>query len=288
MTDGAEHDRNLLRTWKIVDARARLVDDLQRVHPHVAFGVPLGLLRAAGERLQLGKQFFDNAERHREREADRGPRRENQLLDFRPDPLGRKIVERNRAAQGVSRFIEREVEPGGELDRAQHAQAVVGERHRIDDAEKPAAKVAAAVEWVQVLAGERIPRDGVDGEIAAARGVLERQVRIPCHLEAAMAATRFRLAAGQRHIDVAGFINLKTATDGFDAPPRFEDLPQPLGGEAVHFDVDVLRLAAHQTVAHPAADDERAAARVADLYRDRVRALEWIRHFERHQRPAQA
>ena len=73
----------------------------------------------------------------------------------------------------MSRFIEREVEPGGELDRAQHAQAVVGERHRIDDAEEPALKVAAAVERVQILAGQRIPRDGVDGEIAAARGVFQ-------------------------------------------------------------------------------------------------------------------
>src|SRR3989442_12091170 len=96
-----------------------------------------------------------------------------------------------------------------------------------------------------------------------------------------MAATRFRLAAGQRHIDVAGFINLKTSADGFDAPHRFEDLPQPLRGDAVHLDVDVLRIAAHQAVADPAADDERTAARVADGCGVRARALERIGHRDR-------
>src|SRR2546426_8717486 len=96
-----------------------------------------------------------------------------------------------------------------------------------------------------------------------------------------MAATRFRLTAWQRHIDVAGFINLKTSADGFDAPHRFEDLPQPLRGDAVHLDVDVLRIAAHQTVADPAADDERTTARVADGCGDRARALERIRHVDR-------
>ena len=38
---------------EVVDARARLVDHHQRVHPDVPFGMPLRLLRAADERLQF-------------------------------------------------------------------------------------------------------------------------------------------------------------------------------------------------------------------------------------------
>ena len=57
VADGAEHHRDLLRVIEIVDARARLVDDHQRVHPDVALGMPLRLLRAADERLQLGEEL---------------------------------------------------------------------------------------------------------------------------------------------------------------------------------------------------------------------------------------
>ena len=117
VADRAEHDGELLGPRQIVDARARLIDDLQRVHPDVAFGMPLRFLRAADERVQLGKQLLDDAELERQREADRRPRREQQLLDFAPDALGRQIVERNRRgtdSRVASSSVE--VEPRRELD----------------------------------------------------------------------------------------------------------------------------------------------------------------------------
>ena len=63
---------------------------------------------------------------------------------------GGKVVERNRAAQRASLVVERELEPRRELNRAQHAQAVVAEGLRIDDAEEPARQVAASVERIFV------------------------------------------------------------------------------------------------------------------------------------------
>ena len=56
---GAEHDGQLPRAVEVVDPRARLVDDEQRVHPDVSLRVPLRLLRAADERLQLRKEPID-------------------------------------------------------------------------------------------------------------------------------------------------------------------------------------------------------------------------------------
>ncbi len=151
--------------------RARLIDHLQRVHPHVALGVPFGLLRTAGERLQFRKQRADDAELHRERQADRRPRRQQQLFDFAPDALGGQIVERNVAAQRARLVVERELESRGELHGAQHSQAVVAERRRIDDAEKPPLDVPAAVAGVEVFARQRIPRDRVDREVAPPHGL---------------------------------------------------------------------------------------------------------------------
>ena len=112
------------RAWSIT---------MQRVHPDVAFRMPLGFLLASDERLQFRKQLVDDAELERQREADRrAPRAQQQLLDLAPDALRRQIVETDRSAQRLRLFVERQLEPRRELHRAQHAQAVVAERRRID------------------------------------------------------------------------------------------------------------------------------------------------------------
>ena len=87
--------------------------------------------------------------------------------------------------------------------------------------------------------------------------------RIAGHDEAAVAAAGLRLAARQRHVDVADLVDLKALADRLDAAERLEQRAQPIAGNAEDLDVDVLRLAAEQPVADPAADDQRAAAGVA-------------------------
>ncbi len=149
---GAEHDRELLRSRQIVDARARLVDHLQGVHPHVAFGMPLRLLRTADQRVQFRQQTFDDAEVECEGEADGRLRCEQQLLELAPDALGRQVVERNGAADGACLLVERQLEASRELHGTQHAQAVVGEGARIDDAQQAALEIGAPVERIDVVA----------------------------------------------------------------------------------------------------------------------------------------
>ena len=51
-----EHHDRLPRPVEIVDARPRFVDDEQRVHPDVTFGVPLGFLLASDQRVNFGEQ----------------------------------------------------------------------------------------------------------------------------------------------------------------------------------------------------------------------------------------
>ena len=271
-----EHDRNLLRPGQIADAAARLVDHLQGVHPHIALWMPLRLLGAPRQRLQFRKQLGDHAELHRQREADRRTRREDQLFDFAPHPLGRQIVERSGAAQLPRLVVQPQIEPGGKLHRPQHPQAVVEKALAIDDAKEAPADIATAVEGIQVLPGERIPGDGIDGEIAAPRRLLNRHRRIAGDLEPAMAAAGFRFAAGQRDVDIAPLVDLKALAHHVDAPERFEQLAQPLGVDAVHLEVEVFRSASHHPVAHPAADDQCAPAGGADGGRQRARAIKRI------------
>ena len=73
MTEGAEHDGDLMRPIEVVEASPRLINHLQRVDPYVALGMPFGLLRTLRERLQLGEQRADDAQLHRQRQPNGGP-----------------------------------------------------------------------------------------------------------------------------------------------------------------------------------------------------------------------
>ncbi len=274
VTDRAEHDGDLLRTRQVVDAQARLVNHLQRVDPDIALRMPLGFLLAAHERAQLGKELLDDAEVQRQREAARRLRREQQFLDLSPDTLGRQIVERDRPAQGPRPLVELEVEPRGELHGAQHAQAVLGERGRIDGAKDAPGEVGPAVERVEVLVADRLPGDGVHREVAAARGVGDRHRRIAGHVEPAVAAARLRFPAGQRDVDLSGLEDLKAFADRLHATERFEQGAEAIGRKAEDLDVDVLGVAAEQPVAHPPPDDQRTATGLVDRTGNLERALQ--------------
>ncbi len=209
----------------------RLVDDLQRVHPDVALRMPLGLLRAAGERLQLRKQL-SRRRRARARARSRSTAAARAAASrFRPR-RARPADRRARIDRHSSRacVVERELEPRGELD-ARAARA--GCRRR---------SVAGSTTRSRRRSMSPRPSNGsryssVSGSQAMALTVKSRRraasstdiVGIAGDVEAAMAAARLRFAARQRHVDVADLVDLKALADGFDAAERFEQRSQPLG-----------------------------------------------------------
>ena len=137
-----------------------------------------------------------------------------------------------RSSSGMRRQISfvpgsiSQVESRGELDAAEHAEAVVAEGPRIDGAQHPALEqIAPAVERVEVGVGQRIPGDRVDGEVPAPRGVLGRHVRIAAHFERAMPAADLRFPARQRHVDVEDLVDGEALADGVDRPEGVEQRP---------------------------------------------------------------
>ena len=106
-----------------------------------------------------------------------------------------QIRSAGRSSSGSSRQsaavagVERELEPRGELHGAQRTQAIVRKRLRIDGAQQPARQVRLAIEGVFVHLGQRIPRDGVDGEVAASRGFRDRHRWIAVDLETLVTAS---------------------------------------------------------------------------------------------------
>ena len=225
------------------------------------------LLRAADERLQLRQEPIDDAEIERERKSDRRALGlEQQLFDFAPDALGRQIVERDRSAERrASRrrrsSSNRAANCSARSTRRLSSPNVVG----IDDAQAPGVEIARGRRTDRArspVSGST--RDRVDREVAPARGVLDRQRRIALDVEALVAAAGLRLAARQRDVDVADLVDGEALADGVDAAERLEQRAQPIGRHAEHLEVESFDDPAEQRVAHPAADDERAAAGVAD------------------------
>jgi hypothetical protein len=104
----------------------------------------------------------------------------------------------------------------------------------------------------------------VGGEVAPARRLLHAHRRIASDDEAAMATPALRFTAGERHVDVAALEDLEALADRLDATEPLEEHAQIVGCDAEDLDVDILRVAAEESIAHPSAHHQRAPASVSD------------------------
>ena len=282
VADGAEHHRELPRARQIADPPPRLIDHEQGMDPDVAFRMPLRLLRAVDQRRQFREQPVDHPQIPREGEAERRPVGEQeQFFQLAPDPFGRQIVERDRAADGARRLVDLEFEARRELDGPQDAQAVVAEGRRIDHAQAPGAQIAAPPVGIEVLPPQRVPGDGVDGEVAAARGLRQRQRGVAGYREAAVAAARLRFGAGEGDVERTELEDREAGADAVDRTESRQHRLQLVRGQAVDFDVDVLRRDAQQLVADPAADQQRPPAGDAHRAGHAVGEFQLLRHLLR-------
>ena len=204
VADRAEHHRDLLRMVEILDPAPRLVDRPSACGPRRrlpgATRAPAGQPTSASS---SGKRRWSTPSSSASVNPIDG-RSAPAAAAFRSHPrsVRRQIVERDLAAQLRGRRIELEPEARGELDGAQHPQAVVAEGPGIDRAQQPAVEVRAPPMRIDVLAGQRVERDGVDGEVAAPRRVLDRHLGIAFDREPAVAASGLRIASRQRDVDV--------------------------------------------------------------------------------------
>ena len=231
--------------------------------------MPLGILRTVDQRVQLGPEAFDDAEIARERKADRGPLGlPQELFDF--DPRCARTGDRRAGWCGTARRSpDRACSRSAPQTAPRAARAGCLRRTcGIDGAQDTAFEVGAAVVRIEIFTGERIPRDRVDREVAAAGRFLDGHVGVAGHLEAAMAASDLRFAPRHRHVEVRDLVDGEAFADGVDRAERGEHVLEPIRGEAVDLEIDILRVASEQPVADPAADDQGAAACVADAARD--------------------
>src|SRR4026207_1862755 len=75
VTHGTNHHDNLPGAIEILNSGSRLIADEQRMNPDITFRVPLGLLFAPDERVNLREETFDDPEVERQLQADRRTKR---------------------------------------------------------------------------------------------------------------------------------------------------------------------------------------------------------------------
>ena len=144
-------------------------------------------------------------------------------------------------------LVERELETRGKLHGAERAKAVVSERLGSRRREARVVRDRPDRRPDRRTRRQRIPRDRVDREVAAVRGLFDRHERVAAHLEALVAAPLLRLAPGKGDVDhdavgADDLVDREALTDRLHAPERREQPRQRLAGDPEHLHVDVFRL----------------------------------------------
>ena len=160
------------------------------------------------------------------------------------------------------------------MHAAQHTQGILAES-AAGRAQYSLFEVRYAAEEIEQLARDRIEREGVDGEIAAAGGFARGDVFVEGREKIAM--TEADLVIAPRHAEVARLAvrcgevhHAETLAHHIDAPVSRKNFGQPVIGNPVYLDVDILRLQAKQRISHGSADHQRTKASPMQVTHDRV------------------
>ncbi len=212
-------------------------------------------------------------------------RLKQQLLDLAPHAFGRQIVERNRPAQRARvrhrRSARTARRTGARAARAGCRRQTCPDRRRGGDAPRDPrgrrkgsriSPVSGSREIALIVKSRRRAASSIDSAGSPVDG------------ESLVPAAGLRLAARERDVEIADLVDGEALADRLDVAESLRAAREvdPPGGRRPR-DRDPWA-AAEQLVAHPAADDERAAAGGADRARDRERE---VRRRSRH-RPSPA
>src|ERR1044071_8347031 len=191
----------------------------------------MGFLLHALQRVEFGEELGRDDQAVEPTEADGVLRRNDEnLLQLAPDALGREVCEVDGEAELYGLPFDLEPEARGELRGAQDAQGVLDEGLRGDGAQQFRLHVCEPPMRVDDLAVERVFEDGVDGEVAAARGLFEGHGRVAFDVEAAVPAPRLALAPREAHVQILPeLVDGESLADDVDAAEAPEQLAQRRG-----------------------------------------------------------
>jgi hypothetical protein len=201
------------------------------MHVDITFGMPLGFLTNADERLKFGKDLINHAEIVKPSQSDRGLlRSQEKLLELAPDPLFWKIGDVDRLADrdGLRRDIE--FHSRCKLRRTQHAERVFGKSFRREVSQDFLIDIFPAVKRIDDLVRQRIFQNGVDRKVTARASFLERHIGIALDNKSSVTLADLSLASRDRNIEIVSqLINRKRLSDDVDFTKGIEDVRRRLG-----------------------------------------------------------
>ena len=214
VADRAEHHGDRAAADRGRRSLARLVDHHQRVRPHVAFGMPLRLLLAADERPHLGQHAVDRR-RGRARARSRSTAASAWSSSFSISPQIRSAGRSSsgmRAAQRRGVVVERRTRSAR---RTASRAARAGCRRRTSrDRRRAAARRSRSPRPSNGSSYAPVSGSHAMALIVKSRRRAASAIDIdgsPCDLESLVPASALRLAARQRHVDVADVVSGTTS-----------------------------------------------------------------------------
>lgn len=237
------------------------VEAVEGVDPDVAFGVPFGVLGAADEGVEFGVMADPAGVVQKAEAGGKGAALEEEFFPLLEKALGGQALGLDGAAEGDGGGVGGELKTGDKLHAAEDAEGVLAEAGAAM-AEETGGEVGLAAEGVVEGSGKGVPKNGVDGEIAAQGGLGAGQKGVAGDGETFVAKAAFRFAAGEADIDrlTLDFEDPKGAAYFVDRPALAQDALEVVGGEAIHFHVQVFDRQAEEGVADGPADDPGLAA----------------------------
>ena len=176
-----------------------------------------------------GTSCVDHAELERQREPDGRPSaQQQQLLDLAPDALARQIVERRSPRHTRLRRLRPSPARTARRTAARAARAGCRRRRsaRSTIRRTRALEIAPAAERVEVLARERIPRDGVDREVAPAAASSTDMRGSPVTSNPRWPRPIFDSRRGSATSTPADLVDRERLADRVDAAERLEQRAQ--------------------------------------------------------------
>ena len=235
---------------------------MEGVRPHVTLRVPFGILLAADQGQEL-REVPDPSAVAKEAEPPRGTvGPEDELPPLFEDPLPGQRAGLDLAAQGDGLRRDIEIEAGGELHPAKHAQRVLREP-LAGVAEDAGLEVLEPPKGVDHLTRQGIEGDRVDGEIAAPRGLLRCHVGVGEPFELLRTAAALGRAPGDRYVDgnATDLDHPEGATHQVDREPLGEKLQQARGWDPVDLDVEIRGGEPERAVANASTHQQRTTTR---------------------------
>ena len=278
VTHRAEHHRDLPGARQVVDAGAGLVDHHQRVDPDVAFGVPLGFLRAADQGQQFREQACDDLEVERERQPQRGGGGAHAAASrSRPRyarPEGRR-AECRRAAPGSpgrpeARIVRQTARRAG---RAGCRRRSAPDRRRAGACASRSARPANG-SLCSPVRGSRPMALMVKSRRRAASANDMRGS--PSTEKPRCPRPVFDSRRGSATSTAADLVHRKALAHRLDPPEAREQRRQVRRGDAEDLEIEILGVEAEQPVAHEPAHDPGAATGLGDRRRNRARRFEGL------------